>query len=172
MGGVLLLVAALEYVVVPALVSARAEVSMIHDLSWPLFALAALLEAGSLASYTMLTQTLLRPGPVLTFGTQWRIDLTGFGLSRLAPGGGATASAVRARLMVERGIAPAAAVALAAVQFVWAVLGLLLVWLLGVVMAVPRTGITTTAIVLAARPRRSAVSTSTQVSGAPAHGGG
>ena len=102
---------------------------------------ALVLQAASLAAYTCLTQVILRGGPSLTFGTQLRIDLTGYGTSHVVPGGGATAAALRYRLMVLRGLPAEVAASLAAVQTVLAVLGLLLVATLGQVGTALRIGL-------------------------------
>jgi uncharacterized protein (TIRG00374 family) len=109
---------------------------------------AVVLEVVSLAAYTRLTQVLLEPPNRLGFGTQWRIDVVGFGLSHALPGGGATAGGLRVGLMTERGVDASAALALTVVQVVLSALGLLSLWLLGALMSVPRTGMTATTLVL------------------------
>lgn len=147
-GAVVVAAAAVEYGVIPLVVRARSEVSVLDNVSWPLLVVAAILETASLAAYTRLTQVLLDPPHRLPFGTQWRIDLAGYGISHAVPGGGATASGLRVKLMVDRGVDPAAALALTVLQFALSVLGLMSVWLLGGLMAVPRTGLTTTMVVL------------------------
>ena len=147
-GALVLAVAALEYGVVPLIAQARTDVSVISRASWPLLAVATVLEVASLAVYTRLTQLLLTRSSRLRFGTQWRIDLAGYGLSHAIPGGGATASGVRVRLMVDRGVESSEALALTVLQFALSVVGLLSVWLLGVLMAVPRTGVTSTTVAL------------------------
>ena len=147
-GAVVVAVAAVEYGVLPALASARNDLAVVKDLVWALLPLAVALEAASLAAYTALTQVLLPPGDRLRFGTQWRIDLVGFGFSHAVPGGGATAGALRVRLMVDRGVAAPSALALTVVQVALSVLGLLAVWLLGALMSVPRTGLTATTLLL------------------------
>ena len=118
-------------------------------MSSPLLCLALALEAASLVAYTCLTQRLLRSVVTLPFFTQLRIDLTGYGLSHVVPGGGATAAAVRYRLMVVRGIPPASALTLAALETVLAIAGLVLVWLLASLASLPRTGVTITFLLLA-----------------------
>jgi uncharacterized membrane protein YbhN (UPF0104 family) len=102
---------------------------------------AVALQAASLAAYTCLTQVILRGGPALRFGTQLRIDLTGYGTSHVVPGGGATAAALRYRLMVRRGVPAGVTASLAAVQTVLAVLGLLLVATVGQVLTALRFGV-------------------------------
>jgi uncharacterized protein (TIRG00374 family) len=147
-GALVLTIAAIEYGLVPRLVQARGELSLLGDVSPALLVVALVLEGGSLLAYTGMTQQLLRPGPALPFGTQLRIDVTGYGMSHVLPGGGATAAGLRYRLMVTRGIPAAAGLSLAAVEAVMAAFGLLAVWLVGSVAALPRTGITTTTVAL------------------------
>ncbi|WP_167880583.1 lysylphosphatidylglycerol synthase transmembrane domain-containing protein [Nocardioides guangzhouensis] len=147
-GAVVVAVAAVEYGVLPALASARNDLAVLQDVVWALLPLAVALEVASLAAYTGLTQVLLPRGDRLRFGTQWRIDLVGFGFSHALPGGGATAGALRVRLMVDRGVAASAALALTVLQVALSVLGLLSVWLLGALMSVPRTGLTVTTVLL------------------------
>ena len=139
-GALLLTVAAVEYLLLPRLVEARAEVSVLTDVSLVLLVPALALQAASLTAYTCLTRVILRGGPSLPFGTQLRIDLTGYGASHVLPGGGATAAALRYRLMVLRGLPPEAAASLAAVQTVLAVLGLLVVATVGQVLTALRIG--------------------------------
>lgn len=140
-GTLLLTVAAVEYLLLPRLVEARGEVSVLADVSAALLVPAVVLQAASLAAYTCLTQVILRGGPSLPFGIQLRIDLTGYGTSHVVPGGGATAAALRYRLMVLRGLPAEVAASLAAVQTVLAVLGLLLVATVGQLFTALRIGV-------------------------------
>src|SRR5690349_24806707 len=89
-GAVVLTVAAVEYGVIPAVAAARSQMSLLDTVVWPLLLVAAILEIASLAAYTQLTQVLLDPEERLAFGVQWRIDLIGYGLGRVVPGGGAS----------------------------------------------------------------------------------
>nr|WP_281374683.1 YbhN family protein [Nocardioides soli] len=149
-GLVVVTVAAVEYGLVPFLARARSDLVVLEAAVWPLLLVAGALEVMSLAAYTRLTQTLLEPDQRLTFGTQWRIDLAGYGLGHALPGGGATAGGLRVTLMTDRGVSPASALALTVVQLALSALGLAAVWLLGVLMAVPRTGVTMTLVLLLA----------------------
>ena len=140
-GALLLTVAAVEYLLLPRLVEARAEVPLLTAMSAVLLVPALVLQAASLTAYTCLTQVILRGGPSLPFGTQLRIDLTGYGTSHVVPGGGATAAALRYRLMAVRGVPKDVAASLAAVQTVLAVLGLLVVATVGQVLTALRIGV-------------------------------
>jgi hypothetical protein len=148
-GALLIVVLAFEYGVVPAALAARDDLSALGHPVWWAIVLGALLEAASLACFTCLTQTLLQPDRALPFATQWRIDLAGYGVSHVIPGGAAGSTALRVRLMGARGIPARVALAMIALQGGWSVFGLVLVWLLGVTMALPRTGPTATGVVLA-----------------------
>lgn len=143
-GAILLLVAVSEYFLVPRLVEARSEIALVWDMSIPLLMVAVAFECASLVAYTCSTQVILgdAAGP-LPFGTQLRVDLTGYGVSHVVPGGGATAAALRYRLMVVRGVDPAGAVSLTAVQTLVSVVALLAVTALAGLVAIPRTGLTT-----------------------------
>jgi hypothetical protein len=147
-GALLLTAAAVEYGVVPRVVEAASELSLVRDVSPWLVVGAGCVELLSLAAYTGLTQRLLGPLALRTT-TQLRIDLTGYGLSHVLPGSGATAAALRYRLMVTRGVPEAEAASLTAVQAVLAVLGLVAAWALGSLLSLPRTGSVPTAVILA-----------------------
>lgn len=147
-GTLLIVVAAVEYGVVPFVVHARTQLSVLDHVAWPLLLLAVVLEVASLAAYTGLTQVLMGPADRLGFGTQWRIDLVGYGMSHALPGGGATAGGLRAKLMTDRGVEASVAMALTVLQLVLSMLGLLAVWSLGAMMSVPRSGLTATTVLL------------------------
>lgn len=146
-GALLLVAAAVEYGLVPRLMEAAGELSLLSDLSPWLLLTAGCVEAASLMAYTALTQRLLGAARLPSW-TQLRIDLTGYGVSHVVPGGGATAAALRYRLMVDRGVAEATAASLAGVQTVLAWLGLVGVWALGSLLALPRTGSVATIVLL------------------------
>lgn len=147
-GGVLLLVAALEYGVLPRLVEARDQVSLVEDMSLVLLVVALLLEAASLAAYTWLTQEILGEDARLRFGTQLRIDLTGLGLSHVLPGGGATAAGLRLRLMSARGVAADQGISLVTVQALLSFFGLLALLVTGQLASLPRSGLPVLAVLV------------------------
>lgn len=128
---------ALEYVAVPQVVRARSDLTILLDAAPLLLILAVGLEVCSVGSYTALTRGVLparvRPG----FGEQLRIDLTGLGFSHLVPGGGASAAALRFRLMTRQGVPAVDAAATAAVQTAVAVIGLVATFAGGVVLSGP-----------------------------------
>jgi hypothetical protein len=114
----------LEYAVLPRVLSARGELHLLLDASPVLLVLAVALEASSLVSYTALTRVVLAPLVRPRFADQLRIDLTGLGVGHVVPGGGATAAALRYRLMTRWGVPPEDAAATAAVQSAVAAIGL------------------------------------------------
>ncbi|MGD9959398.1 lysylphosphatidylglycerol synthase transmembrane domain-containing protein [Nocardioides sp.] len=136
-GLVALTVVLVEYLAVPQLLKARSELSLFADASVWLLLVAFALEAGSLLAYTSLTQAVLRPGARLPFFTQFRIDLTGLGASHVLPGGGASAAALRYRLMTTHGVATGDALSTAAVQSAIAITGLVATFTGGVALALP-----------------------------------
>ena len=111
-----LLVAAFVYGVLPSLVTAESDVQQLRDASIWLLVLAFLLESASLATYTGLTRAILPAGLPVGWWTQFAIDLAGNGASHALPGGGATASALRYRMMRSVGISSGASMATSAMQ--------------------------------------------------------
>ncbi len=143
-----LTVAALEYLAVPQLVQGRSELRLFSDASPWMLGSALALETGSVASYTMLTLAVLPSRARSRFVDQFRIDLIGLGASHVVPGGGASAAALRFRLMVDRGVSGADAASTAAVQGAIALIGLTATFIGGVTLALP--GISTHPVYLAA----------------------
>jgi uncharacterized protein (TIRG00374 family) len=131
--------AVVEYAVLPQLVKARADVSLATGGAVWLLAVAVVLEAASLASYTALTQATVPVPHRLRWRTQLAMDLTGFAASHSLPGGGATAAALRYRLMTARRVPPRIALSTAAVQTTFSDLALLGTYCLGVALSLPET---------------------------------
>jgi uncharacterized protein (TIRG00374 family) len=104
--GLLVLVAVIDYLVLPKLAGTQQSLSLLGAVRPLWVVVAVLLEALSLLTYSMFSRSLLRESP-LRFGRLLRCDLTGFGASHLIPGGGAAATALRYRLLVTSGAAPA-----------------------------------------------------------------
>lgn len=132
-----LAIALIEYFALPQLISARSDLTLIADASPPKLALALGLEILSVSSYTCLTRVILSRATRPRFVDQLRIDLTGLGVSHVVPGGGASAAALRFRLMTSWGIAPTEAASTAAVQTAVAALGLVATFALGVALGLP-----------------------------------
>jgi uncharacterized protein (TIRG00374 family) len=136
-GLLVLTVAVVEYLAVPQLLKARSELRLFAGASPWLLVLALLLEAASLIAYTRLTQTILSAEVRIPFLEQFQIDLTGLGASHLLPGGGASAAALRYRLMTTRGVPPRDALSTAAMETATADVGLLVTFIVGVGLAMP-----------------------------------
>jgi uncharacterized protein (TIRG00374 family) len=138
-GGLLVIaVVAVEYLVLPKLVGASDDLSLLRSAEPALLVVALALEASSLTCYSLLSRTTLpeRSGP--TFSVLLRVDLTGFGLSHVAPGGGATAAALRFRLLTQAGVRPEDAIAGAAVQTAAEVITLVGLFASGAVLSFQR----------------------------------
>lgn len=124
MGLFAITIALFEYVVLPRVLSARGDLHLFLDASPALLLLAVGLEASSLLAYTALTRIVLPARVRLRFGHQLRIDLTGLGVSHIVPGGGATAAALRYRLMTSAGVPAEDAASTTAVEAAIAGIGL------------------------------------------------
>lgn len=133
-----LVVAAFVYGVLPSLVSATNDVHLLGDASVPLLVLAFLLEVAALAAYTGLTRAILPAGLAVGWWTQFAVDLVGNGASHALPGGGATASALRYRLMRSSGIGTSASMATSAMQPTISDLALGGLYVAGVVSVLPQ----------------------------------
>lgn len=127
----------IEYLAVPRLVETRSQLNLFIDASPWLLAIALALEIASLASYTSLTRAVLPPSARPPFLDQFRIDLVGLGASHVLPGSGATATALRYRLMVIRGVSATDAVSTTAVQTALSVIGLVTTFTAGIILALP-----------------------------------
>lgn len=97
--------ALVEYVVLPKLTLARESLDRVTHLN-PAWVIAAVaLEASCLVSYSLFTRALLGRGQV-RFSWILRTDVTGYGVSHVVPGGAATATALRFRLLRDGGARP------------------------------------------------------------------
>jgi len=133
-----LLVAAFVYGVLPSLVTAKNDVHLLREASIWLLGLAFVLEIASIVTYTGLTRAILPSGVAVGWWTQLAIDLVGNGASHALPGGGATASALRYRLMRSAGIGPSASMATSAMQPTISDLALGGCYIAGVLTVLPR----------------------------------
>jgi uncharacterized protein (TIRG00374 family) len=135
---VILVLAAFEYGVLPSLVAARHDLDLVRSASVPLLCGALVLEAASLVCYTGLTRAVLPADVHVGWGTQLAIDLTGYGVSHVVPGGGATAMGLRYGLMTSAGIPRRSVVTATATQTVLSDLFLAVCYLLGAFVAFPQ----------------------------------
>ncbi|MFI5696439.1 YbhN family protein [Kribbella sp. NPDC051586] len=125
----LILFALVEYVVLPKLALARESLDRVTRLN-PLWVIAAaMLEAASLVSYSLFSRALLAASQV-RFSWILRSDLTGYGVSHVVPGGAATATALRFRLLANGGARPTDVTATITAEAIGSQLALvLLAWL-------------------------------------------
>lgn len=134
-GVLLLLVVLVEYVVLPQLVGAGHDVALLSSAQPLLLVLALALEACSLTCFTLLTRATLPRAGTPGLWTLLRIDLTGYGVSHVMPGGGATAAAFRYRLLTRAGVGSDDAFSGAAVQTAAALVTLVGVFVTGVALS-------------------------------------
>lgn len=136
-GLLVVVIVVIEYLVLPQLVSARQDVHLLRSAQPELLLIALGLEALSLASYSLLSQGSLRPHAP-TYGVLLRIDLTGLGLSHVIPGGGATAAALRYRLLLRAGVPNDGVIAGTALQTAVSWLALVSVFVVGILLSLPK----------------------------------
>ncbi|MCW2818927.1 MAG: hypothetical protein JWR42_1714 [Marmoricola sp.] len=140
MGALLVLVLLVEYVVLPELVGAGDDVALLSSAQPALLVVALALEVASLVCFTLLTRATLPRCGSPAFGTLLRIDLTGYGVSHVMPGGGATAAAFRYRLLTRAGVASEDAFTGAAVQTAAALVTLIGAFLTGAALSLQGDG--------------------------------
>jgi uncharacterized membrane protein YbhN (UPF0104 family) len=129
----------------------RNALHTLSDVKPAYLVIGTVLEILSVIAYAALTRSVLpakgRPG----FWTLLRIDTTTLGVSHIVPGGAATASAVRFRLLHVHGVAGPDAALGAAVQGVGSAIVLNVLLWIGLVVSIPVRGFnplyTTAAIV-------------------------
>ncbi|MFF0268224.1 YbhN family protein [Kribbella sp. NPDC004536] len=118
------LVALVEYVVLPKLAMARESLDRLAHLNPIWVVTAVVLEAASLVCYSLFSRALLSG---VRFSWILRSDLTGYGVSHVVPGGAATATALRFRLLTSGGARPTDVTAIVTAQAIGSPLALLLV---------------------------------------------
>ena len=149
--GLAAFVFAIEYLVIPQIAGARNALHTLSDVKPAYLVIGTVLEILSVIAYAALTRSVLpakgRPG----FWTLLRIDTTTHGVSHIVPGGAATASAVRFRLLHVHGVPGPDAALGAAVQGVGSAIVLNVLLWIGLVVSIPVRGFnplyTTAAIV-------------------------
>lgn len=129
-----------EYVVLPQLVGARQDMTLLASADTLLLVAALALEAASLMSYSALTRVALSPVGRPSYWTLLRIDLSGLGVSHVVPGGGAATVALRYRLLTVAGVRRGDAAAGAAIQTVVSIIALIALFVIGLGLTVPHLG--------------------------------
>jgi uncharacterized protein (TIRG00374 family) len=152
--GLTAFVFALEYLVLPQIAGARKALHVLGDVKPAYLVLGTVLQILSVVAYAALTRSVLPKHGRPNFWTLLRIDTTTLGISHIVPGGAATASAVRFRLLHVKGVAGPDAALGAAVQGVGSAIVLNVLLWLGLVVSIPLRGFnplyTTAAVVGAA----------------------
>ncbi|WP_297344541.1 lysylphosphatidylglycerol synthase transmembrane domain-containing protein [Amnibacterium sp.] len=123
-------------VVLPQLGAATRTAESLQHLSPGLVAIAALLEAASLASYSALTAVVLGSGRP-TYFTLLRIDLADLAVNHAVPGGGTTSGAVRMRFFRQVGIPLADAFTTATVEILGSNVILGVIFASGIALSLP-----------------------------------
>lgn len=132
----LIFLAVLEFLVLPQIAGTRAALHSLSQVRTSYLLFGALLEAASLATYSLLTRS-VRPGPRPSYSWLLRTDLTSLGVSHVAPGGAATASTLRYHLLREGGVPAEDAVVGSAVQGVGSAVVLVGILWLSLVGSIP-----------------------------------
>lgn len=130
------------FLVVPQFAEARRALYTLERISLPLVLLAAALELTTLVAFSALTASVLGPGRPSYF-TLLRIDITDLGVNHVVPGGGATAAAVRFRLLQRAGVRRARAFMTATIETMGSNLVLGAIFVVGIALslaAVPTSG--------------------------------
>jgi uncharacterized protein (TIRG00374 family) len=140
--------AAVEYLVLPQIAGTRAALHVLGNVQPGWVVLGVAFEILSFVSYSLLTCSVL-PDTRPPYWWVLRTDLTALGLSHIVPGGAASASPLRYRLLREGGTPAEDAIVGATVEGVGSTLVLVgLLWI-ALVMAIPFVGVRTTYLVAA-----------------------
>ncbi|HWD84041.1 MAG TPA: YbhN family protein, partial [Kribbella sp.] len=118
------LVALVEYVVLPKLAVARESLDRLAHLNPVWVVIAVVLEAASLVCYSLFSRALISG---VRFSWILRSDLAGYGVSHVVPGGAATATALRFRLLTSGGAQPTDVTATVTAEAIGSPLALVLV---------------------------------------------
>ena len=137
---VLVAIALVEYLVLPRFIGLDRIVPLVKTLSFTVLGLALAVEAAALVSYSCLTRAMLPPQRRPRLGTLFRVDLTTFGFSHVAPVSGITANALRYRLLTETGVRRSDALFATVVQGIGSAVVLNVMLWIGMVITVARGG--------------------------------
>lgn len=139
--GLLVFAAVVEFLVLPQIAGSRHALTLLTNLNPAWLLLGVVLEALSLVSYSLLTRSVLPAQRRPRFSWLLRTDLTSLGVSHVLPGGAATASTVRFRLLHEGGVSSEDAVVGATVQGVGSALVLNALLWIAVALSIPIVGL-------------------------------
>lgn len=136
----LVFVAVVDYLVLPQIAGTRSALRALGALQPGWLLLGVLLEGASLVGFSMLTRSVL-PDRRPSFSWILRSDITGLGVSHVLPGGSATSTALRYRLLREGGAPSEDTVVGLAVQGVGSMVVLVVLLWIGLVVSIPLLGI-------------------------------
>jgi uncharacterized protein (TIRG00374 family) len=131
---------AVEYLVLPQIAGARNALTVLGDVRPAYLVIGTVLEILSVVAYAALTRSVLPAEGRPSLFTLLRIDTTTLGVSHIVPGGAATASALRFRLLHAAGVSGPDAAFAAAVQGVGSAIVLNVVLWIGLVISIPLRG--------------------------------
>ena len=137
---VLILLAVVDYFVLPQVAGTEAALRLLRTVNPWGAAAAVVLEAASLICYSLLTRSML-PDRRPRFSWLLRGDVSALGLSHLLPGGTATSSALRFRLLQQGGVPAGDAAVGLAVQGAVSTLMLAALFWLALVVSIPALGL-------------------------------
>ncbi|WP_322768018.1 YbhN family protein [Frankia sp. Cr1] len=137
---VVVLLLVIEYALLPQLAGARKALETLSDVEPTYLAVGLCLEAASLLAYAMLTRSVLAREGRPSLWTLARIDVTSLGVSHMLPGGAATASALRYRLLRSAGVGASEAVSAAAIQGAGSAVVLNVMLWIGLLISIPTRG--------------------------------
>jgi uncharacterized protein (TIRG00374 family) len=136
---ILVLFAIVDYLVLPQLAGTRHALKLLDQIRPGWVVVGVVVEVLSLISYSLLTRTVLSP-PKPTYPWLLRTDVTALGVSHVLPGGTATASALRYRLLRLGGARPEDAAIGMALQAVGSTLVLVALTSLALLVSIPVVG--------------------------------
>lgn len=128
------------YLVVPQMREGLSYLSILGHPSTGWVVLGVLLEAGSFVAYGLFTRSLLPEEGRPSWHWLLRLDVLGAGLTHLLPGGGATASGLRFKLLRDNGVRGTDAALASVVQGLGSAIVVNLLLLAGVVVVLPERG--------------------------------
>jgi uncharacterized protein (TIRG00374 family) len=129
-----------EYLVLSQIAGARKALEVLGGVRPGYLAAGAVLEILSVVAYGALTRSVLPRATRPSLWTLVRIDTTTLGLSHIVPGGAATATALRFRLLHAAGVSGPDAAFGAAVQGVGSAIVLNVLLWVGLVVSIPLRG--------------------------------
>lgn len=136
----LLVLAVVEYLVLPQIAGARRSVDLLSSVSVPYLLLGVLLEVAAIGAYAKLTQAVLPLEGRPDFSTLLRIDLSTLAASHIVPGGSAAGAGLGYRLLTGAGVRGTDAGFAIATQGLGSALVLNVLLWLGLLISIPRRG--------------------------------